>query len=118
MKEYIFLYLIIFFSSCNNNNNNIIRRLESSPIELSLDQIKFIKASFDSKQEQIDSGGKITLLVYSDSIVCNPCVLKTMHYWIDIIDEFKKNTNGSLNQIFIFNPKVADINKIDRKSVV
>ncbi len=104
-----FTCLLISIASCKNKSHvDEMDYLMSTPICLNTDSMLFVPPIHNSTYENcIKQGGKYeySLVVFTDSSVCNPCAAKVLYQWNDLIDTLNVRYRDKINTYFIFDPQ-------------
>lgn len=116
-KHILAMLFVTLFISCNRNERllNDIKTLQSKPIDLCLDSMQYYV--YRTKPTSYSDSatfytGKMALVVYSDSNVCSPCLVKSMHLWLEILDTVKDRYGDELRTYFIFTPRREQLNEL------
>ena len=95
---------ILFFISCVSNHEikKDLKTLQSKRITFPTE----VKLLINGKDTLINSfmDSELKLVVYSDSIACNTCIVSKMFIWDDFV-EYAEEFDNRLKYYFIFSPK-------------
>ncbi len=104
------LLTALYFVSCTGKKDfkDGIVQLQSRPVSLSLDKMRCMWNGKDTvvSEERYDTDFK--LVVYSDTVACSSCGLKTMYLWDGLIHDLE-SYGKSVSLCFIFMPLQKDL---------
>ena len=105
------IFSILLFISCGNRSKikKDLEILQSKSITLPTDIKLFVSGNDTLIDSFMDS--ELKLIVYSDSIACNTCIVSKMFIWYDLV-EYAKKFDNRLKYYFIFSPNKNDKNSV------
>ena len=109
----LLLLTALYFVSCTGKKDfkDGIVQLQSRPVSLSLDKMRCMWNGKDTvvSEERYDTDFK--LVVYSDTVACSSCGLKTMYLWDGLIHDLE-SYGKSVSLCFIFMPLQKDLEEL------